>query len=159
MALFALVWAAAGASGTRVPVVVGAVAVAVTALAVALAVRSGSRPPGRPRRLPHDWDHGVGTVNVVQVVAIVAAIAILGTAGVPMLVPPVVCVIVGVHFLPLARLFDQPQYRWTGVLLCLVGVGGLLALALGSGPELSRALVGLSAATVLWGTSLVVARV
>jgi hypothetical protein len=69
-------------------------------------------------------------------------------------VPTVVGLVVGVHFVPLARLFDQPEYRVTAAGLVGGGVLGLAALALGAGPETSRVLVGSVAAVTLWATSL-----
>ena len=75
-----------------------------------------------------------------------------------MLIPPVVCLIVGAHFFPLARLFDQPQYWWTGASLSIVAAAGFITLAAGAGAEVSRVVVGLGAAITLWGTSLHVAR-
>lgn len=69
------------------------------------------------------------------------------------LVPPVVCLIVGLHFFPLARLFDQPQHTWTATGLCLAAGAGLVILAVGAGPEASRVVIGLVAAGTLWVTS------
>lgn len=163
LALFALVWAAAGASGVAsaggASTLVGAVAVALTAVAVVYAVRSGA--PGvvqRPRRLPDQWYRRVGRVNLAQFAGIVVAVAVLAWAGAPAFVPPVVCLIVGAHFFPLARLFDQPQYRWTGAGLTVVAAAGLVGLATGASMEAARAVVGIGAALALWATSVHVAR-
>lgn len=104
----------------------------------------------RRRHLPPRWRRGVGLVNGIQTVAIVATVAGLVAAGAPQFVMPVVCLIVGVHFLPLRRLFDQPQYRWTGVALIVVAVAGLGGLG---DPALSRGIVGLGAAATLWATA------
>ena len=163
LALFALLWAVAGASGMTssgaAATVVRVAAVVMTAVAVLLAVRSGSSSTAqRPRQLPAGWYRRVGLVNVAQAVASVLAVAILIAAGAPMLIPPVVCLIVGAHFFPLARLFDQPQYWWTGASLSIVAAAGFITLAAGAGAEVSRVVVGLGAAITLWGTSLHVAR-
>ncbi|HET7414552.1 MAG TPA: hypothetical protein VFI97_02505 [Arthrobacter sp.] len=61
--------------------------------------------------------------------------------------------IVGLHFFPLARLFDQPQYLWTAAGGCAAGIAGLLVLLAGDGLEASRAVVGLGAAATLWLTA------
>ena len=86
LALFALVWAVAGASGMTssgaAATVVRVAAVVMTAVAVLLAVRSGSSSTAqRPRQLPAGWYRRVGLVNVAQAVASVLAVAILIAAG------------------------------------------------------------------------------
>ncbi|WP_244501049.1 hypothetical protein [Streptomyces sp. TP-A0874] len=68
------------------------------------------------------------------------------------------CLVVGLHFLPLARSFAQPQYWWTGGSLMTLALVGALALADGSDPANVRTLVGFGAAAVLWSTALHVAR-
>ncbi|GAB3530594.1 hypothetical protein [Arthrobacter monumenti] len=156
LAMFAVLWAAVGASGlTTGPAgVVRIAAIVPSAAIVLLAHRPGSAEmPERKRYQPQGWYRHVGIVNLVQAAAI--AVTVLGfiAADVPQLVPPVVCLIVGLHFLPLARLFDQPQYRWTGVGLLGASVAGLLILAGGPGAEASRIVVGFAAASTLWATS------
>jgi hypothetical protein len=160
LAVAGLVWVSLGTSGTTTTptgrVLTATVAIAVTLAAIVLAVRSGSRPAPQ-RRLPANWLRRAGLVNLAQVVAIAVAVAVLIAAGVPTLVPAVICLIVGLHFLPLARLYGQWQYRWTGALLCLTAVAGI-AIDLGrSDGALSRSVVGIGAAVILWGTSLHVA--
>ena len=87
-------------------------------------------------------------------IGVTAAALILG--GQPTLVPPAVCLVVGLHFLPLARLFDQPEFRWTGSGLCLVAlVSG--ALHLWGSASVAVVAAGFGAAAVLWTTSLRVA--
>ena len=73
------------------------------------------------------------------------------------MIPAAVCAIVGVHFFPLARIFDESLYAWTGALLCAVSVGGMIGLAVVDG-QASRAVVGLGAAAVLWATALCLSR-
>ncbi|MBD0842235.1 hypothetical protein ICC28_26580 [Streptomyces sp. TRM68416] len=57
------------------------------------------------------------------------------------------------HFFPLARLYDQWQYRWTAVLLTVVAVVGLVLHAVGRSDESVRVVVGLASAAVLWGSA------
>jgi hypothetical protein len=160
LAVAGLAWVSAGTSGIavsgagRVATVAGVVAV--TLAAIGLAVRSGSRPAPR-RVLPAGWRRRAGLVNLGEVAAIAVAVVVLVAAGGPALVPAVVCLILGLHLVPLARLFGQRQYRWAGVLLCLAAVAGLAVYAAGSSGAVSRSVVGLAAAAVLWGTSLHVA--
>ncbi|WP_223189539.1 hypothetical protein [Streptomyces sp. TRM68416] len=67
--------------------------------------------------------------------------------------PAGVALVVGLHFFPLARLYDQWQYRWTAVLLTVVAVVGLVLHAVGRSDESVRVVVGLASAAVLWGSA------
>lgn len=159
LSLFALIWAMAGASGIGDGIAfwgIGAFALAVTVGAIALAVRTESTRTA-PRHLPPDWQRQYNIVGIVQGVAILVAIAALVSLGAQGLIPPVVCFIVGLHFLPLQRTFDQPEYRATALALCGVAAIGAGLLSFTS-DEAVRAVVGFGAAVVLWGTAIVVAR-
>ncbi len=159
LSVFALIWALAGASGIGEGGTywgIGAAAFAVTAGIIAYAVRS---EPHRhePRRVPPDWQRRYNIVGIAQGLAILVAIVALSSADLPGLIPPVVCFIVGVHFFPLDRTFDQRQYQWTALGLC--GVAAIGAAMLGpASNEAVRAAVGLGAAVVLWSTAIAVAR-
>ena len=72
---------------------------------------------------------------------------------------PIRAIIVGLHFLPLARLFDVSFYYAVGMLLCLLGIIALLAVpervTLADREMLGRSLlVGFGAAAILWATGL-----
>ena len=72
---------------------------------------------------------------------------------------PIMAIIVGLHFLPLARLFGVGFYYAVGTLLCLLGIIALLVVpervALADREMLGRSLlVGFGAAVILWGTGL-----
>ncbi len=122
----------------------------VAGLLVALAIRG--RPVQRKRRMPSEWLRRYNRVGLVQVVAIGPTIATLIYLGQPAFIPAAVSLIVGVHFSPLALVFDQPRYVWTGVGLCVVGLIGATSLTVAS-DEAARALVGFGAAAALWATS------
>lgn len=160
LAVAGLIWVSLGTSGTahsvtgRVLTVV--VALGVTLAAIALAIRSGGRPV-RGRRQPLGWLPRVGVINLVQLAAIAVAVPTLIAVHRTSLVAAAVCLIVGLHFIPLAGLFDQWQYRWTGLLLALAAVTGI-AIDLGaSRGALADSVVGIGAAVVLWATALHVA--
>lgn len=157
--LVAFIWAAAGSSGidnsTASTITLIAAAV-VTMAVVAFALRGGrAEASEHPRRLPENWRQRYNQVSLIQLAAIGLAVAILIVAGVPGLIPAAVCLIVGIHFFPLARLFDQPEYTGTGALLCVVAALGFAVLA-AADEEASRAVVGLGAAITLWSTSFLV---
>jgi hypothetical protein len=103
------------------------------------------------------WSRQVGLVNLGQVAAIAVAVVVLIVVHGTTFIPAVICLIFGLHFLPLARLFGQWQYRWTGVLLCAAAIAGIAVYLGGSSGSMSRSVVGLGAAVILWVTSLHVA--
>ncbi|MFE4589979.1 hypothetical protein [Streptomyces laurentii] len=156
--VFAVVWALAGASGVAsalAPTLVGAaVAVAVTAAVLVVAFRGTAGPVTRPVRLPERWQRGIGLVNGIQLVVIFAVIAASNASGHPAFIPVGICLVVGLHFFPLARLYDQRQYTATAALLTALAVVGFGLLLAGMAAESVRAVVGLGAALVLWGSAL-----
>ncbi|HZR39101.1 MAG TPA: hypothetical protein VFB12_03225 [Ktedonobacteraceae bacterium] len=100
---------------------------------------------------------GFVIVSVAEVVLIVLAVALLGRSGASHFTLPVIALIVGVHFLPLARLFNVRVYYLTGALLSLLSLIALVALLLGlqlAGPSPNNwsLFVSVGAALVLWLT-------
>ncbi|MET8896306.1 hypothetical protein [Streptomyces albogriseolus] len=155
LSVFALAWAFAGASGTGsatdvVPVSISAAALAVTAVALFLGLRKDARPSPRTVDLPGNWARGVGVVNGLELLAIVAVVAAANAAGRPAFVPVGIALVVGLHFFPLARLYDQWQYRWTGALMTAVAVAGAVLVLAGLSAETVRVVVSLACAAVLW---------
>jgi hypothetical protein len=76
-------------------------------------------------------------------------------------IPPAIALIVGLHFLPLARLFRVTFYYITGVLLCVLALVAIIALIRGlpiAGPSPYNwsLVVGIGATLILWLTALVV---
>ncbi len=98
-----------------------------------------------------------GMVCAVEIAAIVAAVVLLRLFTHSEYIAPAICLIVGLHFFPLASLFKVQVYTLTGVALSLLAVGALLALLFGVtfGTVYTwPAIVGLGGAGVLWLTSL-----
>lgn len=161
LTLFAVLWALVAASGLPSAagwtVRAGALAVTGGILASALS----SRPlHERVRRQPPGWYRRVGLVNGIQFAVIIAVLLVCVVADAPELVAPLIALVVGLHFLPLAGLFDQPQYRWTAAGLVGAAVLALGILALGDdgdvgapAQELARVVVGGAAAATLWATA------
>lgn len=158
LSVFALLWAAAAASGTGsatdvVPLCMEVAALLLTAAAIHLGYRKGATPSPRTVNLPAHWARGVGIVNTVELLAVFAVIAASNAAGRPEVVPAGIALVVGLHFFPLARLYDQWQYRWTASLLTAVAVTGFVLVAAGLASETVRVVVGLGSALVLWASS------
>ncbi|MDT3727325.1 hypothetical protein ROS62_21590 [Streptomyces sp. DSM 41972] len=103
--------------------------------------------------LPENWARGVGVVNAVELAAVLAVIAASNASGRPELIPVGIALVVGLHFFPLARLYDQWQYRWTAVLLTAVAVVGVVLVVAGLSAESVRIVVGLACAVVLWASA------
>jgi len=92
-------------------------------------------------------------VIAAETVAIIAAGNILARSGHSRWIPAVICALVGLHFIPLARLFSIPLYYATATALCLVA-GATMILGASHGPTgLWQLLPGFGAALVLWATS------
>ncbi|MFD7445042.1 hypothetical protein [Streptomyces sp. NPDC059909] len=69
----------------------------------------------------------------------------------PVLIPPIV---VGLHFLPLAAVFEQPRLRVLAALLIAAGASGMVVW-LANGPDKTvRFMVGLISALCLWGMAI-----
>ena len=165
MTVFGLGWALLAVSGLDLPVgalvALVVLAAAAAATSVVAAKRSLDRLPahaGSGRTVLPDAGKRFHLVNAAQTTAIVVAVFALVRAEEAPFIPAVVCAVVGAHFLPLARIFGLPLYRWTGALLVLTAGAGALALVLGVGAGPARTAVGLPAALVLWGTATVLAR-
>jgi hypothetical protein len=92
-----------------------------------------------------------GIVLAFEWVPIFLVVFILGRTGHPELILPAIAVIVGLHFIPLAILFDFPLYYWTGAAFVLVAVA---SFAIGH-PALRQAITCLGCGLSLWLTSTV----
>ncbi|MBM7554491.1 DUF7010 family protein [Thalassobacillus pellis] len=76
-------------------------------------------------------------------------------------IPLIIAMIVGLHFLPLAYLFEVKIYYFTGVFLCLVPVITWIFVPVNVAwmdyqVNLYMAVVGFGSALILWGTSLAI---
>ena len=87
-----------------------------------------------------------GIIFGIEGALIALAAILLGQHGLGLWIPFAAALIVGIHFLPLARVFDMPLYYWTGF-ASVVGVLGCLFIH----DVYVRVLaVGLVMAAVLW---------
>ena len=155
MAVFAAVWWVVGmiASGHGSPWLV-ALGVAVTAAVATAALR---RRRGRAEVSPVEASRRgrlVGVASAVEGLLILVAINVVNNLGRPDLAAPVVAIVVGLHFLPLARRLPARLYYLTAALLVAVGAVGF-ALPAGAFRLL---VVCVGAACALWLTSLAVLR-
>jgi hypothetical protein len=87
-------------------------------------------------------------VFVLEFAAIAVAVLVLVRLDLQSSIPSVVALIVGIHFFPLAGLFEARVYHLTGAVLCALA---LIAFLLA--PESRLALVGVGSAATLFATS------
>lgn len=114
-----------------------------------------TEPPPTPEEAARARDLGrrFSLIFMIEFGLIAAAANLLSHFGRLDWIVPAVGIIVGAHFLPLARVFDYPVYNWTGgveVVLCAT-----LGVATQGHPNATDALVGLIMGLSLWITVLV----
>ncbi len=93
-----------------------------------------------------------GIIFGIEGLLIGAAAGALARAGRPLLIPVAIALIVGLHFFPLARVFQVRVYDLTGLLCVVAGLGSLLVP---DGPARLVAL-GFAMTAVLWISATVV---
>jgi hypothetical protein len=159
-AVFGLTWAASALPGLdSVVVVVPVLALSVATFAVLMTGahrlrRSATLMPASPVPAALGKVQRRFTVVVaIETVAIIAAANILARSGHSQWIPAVICALVGLHFIPLARLFSVPLYYATASALCLVAGSTMNLGASGAQTSLWQLLPGFGAALVLWATS------
>ncbi|MGW1336169.1 hypothetical protein ACWD7B_18015 [Streptomyces rubiginosohelvolus] len=154
LALFGFGWwllATSAFGGAARPIAVGAGCLVTVGLMLA-ARRLLPASAGGP--FPADRRRRFNQINGLQWLVIIVIAVVCSRAGVPVLIPPLVALVVGLHFLPLAAVFGQPRLRVPAALLVVAGLAGA-AVWLADGPDHAvRFTVGLISALCLWGTAL-----
>lgn len=146
LCVMAAVWAGIGVVLWHAGLALLAGAVVLSAV-IALAARGPARRLA-PRSAPEEARIGrlVGFWSMAEGVAIAPVALILANTGRGEQVPAAIAIIVGLHFLPLARGMKRPVYYATGAAMIGLGVAGLGRLDGGA--------VALGCAGVLWATCL-----
>jgi len=143
---FAAIWAWYGvspfsAAGWLIPVVI--------APSLVIPLLAWLRPRAEDAEAAAGSGQSFFIVVALEGAATFLAVNLAANLGHPQLEMPAVALVVGLHFLPLARIFRRPAYVATGLALC----GLAAASAFIDGPE-RVALLGLGAAATLWLTLL-----
>ena len=151
-AVFGLGWfiGGAGVLGDGPAYWTGLALAAAVSVALIASVRGVASSRERDRELPKDWGRRYGLWIGFEVVLIVAAVQVLRALDLVDFLPGTIATIVGVHFIPLAKAFDEPMYRWTGYAMIAVGAAGVVAGA--GGVVLAGAVAGFGCAATLWVT-------
>lgn len=156
MSIFAAIWWMVGthASGHgSIPMYL--LPVVITLTLVIVAKRRARQPdPTSPEEHARQG-RLVGWASGAEGIAILVAVNVLANVGRQDWTAPIVAVIVGLHFVPLALWLPARVYYATGVLLVAIGFAGFLL----ADPAARIFGVSVAAAGVLWLTALLVLRV
>lgn len=154
LALFGLGWWLLGSSAfdglTRQVVI--AVGCTVTVALMLGARRFLPASAGGP--FPVDRRRRFNQINGAQWLLIIVIAVVCGQIGVPVLIPALVAVVVGLHFLPLAAVFEQPRLRIPAALLIASGTAGIAVWLTNVPDETVRLVVGLTSGLSLWGMAI-----
>lgn len=153
---FGLIWLVTGVAGFNPgwAAIIGSVlAYAGLAAAAAVLVHRNREEPAVPPTMPADWRRRFNRVGMLQGGAIALVVVLLVAGGLPHLIPAAIALIVGLHFFPLASIFDLPIYRTTALGLCGVAVAGFFLSVTGQS-QIGSAVVGLGCALILCLTAL-----
>jgi hypothetical protein len=93
-----------------------------------------------------------GIIVALEFVGIFILARILTATGHGQAIPAAIAIVVGVHFFPLARMFNLRLYHVTGAALCAVGLVTLLLASLTGSSALWTMLPGLGSALTLFAT-------
>lgn len=151
LALFGLGWWLLGSSAfdglTRLVLI--AVGCAVTVALMLSARRFLPSSAGGP--FPADRRRRFNQINGLQWLLILVIVVVCRQIGVPVLIPALVAIVVGLHFLPLAAVFEQPRLRIPAALLIASGTAGIAVWLTNVPDETVRLVVGLTSGLSLWG--------
>lgn len=171
MSLFGMLWAYTGImglSGWGMPfLLVIAVAIGIALFIGGIFLMRASRKLTKEvSELPEFLDgrrtrYWFNFIFAAEGLAIAIAIAVCRAISHTELIPPVIALIVGVHFFPLAPLFQVRLYYLTGTLLCLIAIFTMVFMPLEVGVgeyqiNTFMSVVGLGSAFILWGTGLAI---
>jgi hypothetical protein len=124
---------------------IGAVIMAAVPMVLMIKRRFGIRTKDEARRI----GRLVGLASFAEVVAIVMGVQMLARARRADLIVCLITVVVGLHFLPLARWMPMPKYYVSGLALVIAGCIGVVI------PAEHRVLfVAGTASAILWLTAL-----
>lgn len=142
-------WAAAFvAAATSGTLLVAGVAMVRRGRRLSLATGAGDSAPRAMRR-------GFILVLVGEIVALNAAAYLLISHHAVQYLASAVAVVVGLHFLPLAKLFRAPHFFATAAVMTLAGVLAAVAMAAGSPAVATAGTANLVCAVALWGTGFI----
>jgi hypothetical protein len=148
MAVFAALWWILGTRAAHqgsLPMY--AAAVVISSVIIVIGLRLTGRESGASEERKHRG-RVVGIASGAEVLAIFVAVNVLTNIGRSDLAAPLIALIVGLHFFPLARWLPAPLYYASGVALVIIGAAGIAV----SDVNVRLFAVCVAAACVLWLT-------
>jgi F0F1-type ATP synthase membrane subunit c/vacuolar-type H+-ATPase subunit K len=133
-------------------VVMWAMAAALLVASIAC-IRSGYRAAGAVPKQPREVARQFWIIFGLEGAGIIAVVILFQLWHWDRYIVAAIAIIVGIHFLPLAKLFRAPVYRLTGLALV---VCPLLLLAIMPGTTFRDVAIAYGAGTILWATALIV---
>jgi len=163
LSFFALAWLGWGTgghlpNGPQVGLMVVAAAGSIAVSAYAWSLFRRSRPVPVDRAGGVDVGRSFGLIVAAEWIGLGVVAGVLGGTGHPNVIPAVIAAGVGIHFVPLARLFHVREYYATAALLCLIAIATLILAPATSTPPLWTLLPGLGSSVVLYATCAVLLR-
>ncbi len=135
---------------------IAAVAVAAGLIAAGVSVIRGSRrlaAPDAGQRVASKRSWRLFWLNFVgEIVLLNLAVWLLGRLGGLSYLVPVISIVVGLHFLPMARFFNNPAFTWTAGLMIAVALVVIVTLHTAPNPG-AAGLEAAANALILWGTA------
>jgi hypothetical protein len=135
--------------------VASVVALVLVVLSVRRIVTAGRLPRGNDAEMARRGRNtgiAFGVIFTLEGALIALGAVLLARARQPLWIPPMAALVVGLHFLPLARVFGVPLYYWTGGATV---AWALLASAIPE-PVARLLLLGLGVGIILWVTASVI---
>lgn len=155
---FGIIWwlMAAGQLDGSARIIEVAIGLVIVAALIARRVTSKgpeAADPAAGQRSSADKERVFRNVGIAEAVFIIAGIVACSRAGHPEWIPVWCAFVVGVHFLPLAGVFDVAAYKFTGLMFIALAVIVAAAVPILDGPEQAWFVAtGLVAGLILWLT-------
>ncbi len=141
--IFATIWGVIGLAGFGWPAKAVPTAISVMVITWASRIPAPDRTAADAKRI----GRLIGIWTMVEGIAIFATFALTPKLGVPDAAVPILAIVVGLHFLPLARGIPMPVYYATGLAMIAAGAVALLLPA-----DDRYAATGLPCAIILWAS-------
>jgi hypothetical protein len=164
LAFFGTLWASLGINGLKnigepwLVIAVWAIGLALLIAGASLShvARQASAKNVKERQHIMKWFR---IIFAFELIAIAIAAVICRAVNRFDLFFPVMMLIVGIHFFPMASLFKIRKYYWTGAFLCLLAIFTFLTVPLdiqynGTQIHTQRVILGFGGAFVIWGVGL-----
>lgn len=166
MAFFGTMWSYTGTIGLKglgkpwvliISLIIGLGLIGNALLLISKSSKLSNENSNPPRNNSKNIRFWFNIVFALEFIAIYLAVFLLNRTSNTELVPIVIAIIVGIHFLPLAYLFQIKMYYLTGILITLIALITWLFIPLnsiinGNEIDLYLSVVGFGSAIILWIT-------